>query len=297
MRIGVGQAARATEEYLAFASQLGVSGVQLNTPDLPGGATLGAGRPGRPARKGRGLRAASRGHREHTQRASMKMPCSGGRGSDEDIENVAATIRNMGTAGIPILGFNWMPTSVWRTELAPVGRGGAVVSGFDLAVAEDESQADKVLVARRDRRVEDQKDSWSRGALFDIPGPRSDEDMWGAYEYFVNALVPVAEEAGVRLALHPDDPPGPDPGQRGPDLPIGGCAQARRGDLSRPWLRDRTVLGDSVGDGWRGGRARGHKVPGSPAQDRLRPPAGCERARCQSLSNVSLARETTVPPA
>ena len=55
IRIGVGQAARATEEYLAFASQLGVGAVQLNTPDLPGAATLGAGRPGRPAGKGRGL--------------------------------------------------------------------------------------------------------------------------------------------------------------------------------------------------------------------------------------------------
>src|SRR5579875_3716031 len=36
MRIAVGQAARPTEEYLAFASQLGVKGVQFNTPDLPG---------------------------------------------------------------------------------------------------------------------------------------------------------------------------------------------------------------------------------------------------------------------
>jgi mannonate dehydratase len=90
-----------------------------------------------------------------------------------------------------------------------MGRGGATVSGFDLAVAEDSGQADRVLVARRDRRVEDQKDSWSRGALFDIPETRTDGDMWSAYEYFVRALVPVAEEAGVRMALHPDDPPVP----------------------------------------------------------------------------------------
>jgi mannonate dehydratase len=82
-----------------------------------------------------------------------------------------------------------------------------VVSGFDLALAEDEGYADQLLVARRDRRVEDQKDSWSRGALFDVPGPLTDEDMWSSFEYFMKALVPVAEEAGACLAVHPDDPP------------------------------------------------------------------------------------------
>ena len=35
----------------------------------------------------------------------------------------------------------------------------------------------------------------------------SPEEMWANYEYFLRAIVPVAEEAGVRLALHPDDPP------------------------------------------------------------------------------------------
>lgn len=206
MRIGVGQAARATDEYLAFASQLGVSGVQLNTPDLPGERRWDVGDliALREKVEGYGLELEAI---ENVPNAFYEDAMLGRPGRDEDIENVAATIRNMGTAGIPILGFNWMPASVWRTDLSPVGRGGAVVSGFDLAIAEDDGQADKVLVARRDRRVEDQKDSWSRGALFDIPGPRSDADMWSAYEYFVDALVPVAEEAGVRLALHPDDPP------------------------------------------------------------------------------------------
>jgi mannonate dehydratase len=208
MRIGVGQAARATEEYLAFASQLGVSGVQLNTPDLPGDQRweLGDLVALRERAEGYGLRLEAI---ENVPNAFYEDAMLGRPGRDQEIENVAVTIRNMGKAGIPILGFNWMPTSVWRTDLAPVGRGGAIVSGFDLSVAEDASQAGKVLVARRDRRVEDQKDSWSRGALFDIPETRTDEDMWSAYEYFVGALVPVAEEAGVRMALHPDDPPVP----------------------------------------------------------------------------------------
>jgi len=37
----------------------------------------------------------------------------------------------------------------------------------------------------------------------------SEDDMWSNYEYFINAALPVAEEAGVKLALHPDDPPVP----------------------------------------------------------------------------------------
>jgi len=208
MRIVLGQAARPTEEYLTFASQLGMTGVQLNTPDLPGEqrwdvADLVALRE-RVESYGLRLEAIENVPNHFYEKAMLGVA-----GRDEEIENVAVTIRNMGRAGIPLLGFNWLPTSVWRTELAPVGRGGAVVSGFDLARAEDGSLSGQVLVARRDRRVEDQKDSWSRDALFDLPGTRSDEDMWASYECFVEALVPVAEEAGVRLALHPDDPPVP----------------------------------------------------------------------------------------
>jgi mannonate dehydratase len=206
MRIVLGQAARATDEYLAFARQLGVAGVQLNTPDLPGSrrwelVDLVALRE-KVESFGLRLEAIENIPNEFYENAMFGRP-----GRDEDIENVAATVRNMGRAGIPLLGFHWMPTSVWRTQLAPVGRGGAVVSGFDLALAEDEGFADQLLVARRDRRVEDQKDSWSRGALFEVPGPLTDEDMWSSFEYFMNALVPVAEGAGARLAVHPDDPP------------------------------------------------------------------------------------------
>jgi mannonate dehydratase len=206
MRIVLGQAARATEEYLAFARQLGVSGVQLNTPDLPGERRweLSDLIALRERVEGYGLRLEAI---ENVPNQFYENAMLGRTGRDEDIENMAATITNIGKAGIPVLGFHWMPTSVWRTELAPVGRGGATVSAFDLALAEDPARASNILIARRDRRVEDQKDSWSRGALFDVDGPVNDDEMWSAYEYFVSALVPVAEQAGARLALHPDDPP------------------------------------------------------------------------------------------
>jgi mannonate dehydratase len=206
MRIALGQAARATDDYLAFARQLGVGGVQLNTPDLPGEqrweerdlVEL------REKVESFGLRLEAI---ENMPNHFYEKAMLGTAGRDEEIEHVVATIVNIGRAGIPILGFNWLPTSVWRTDLSPTGRGGAVVSAFDLSIADDPARAGDVLVARRDRRVEDKKDSWSKGELFGIDVSRNDQEMWESYEYFVRAVVPVAEEAGVCLALHPDDPP------------------------------------------------------------------------------------------
>jgi len=206
MRIAVGQAARATHEYLAFARQIGAAGVQFNTPDLPGERRWEAGDlialRERVESYGLRLEAIENLPNSFYTGAMFGLP-----GRDVEIEHVIATVVNMGRAGIPILGFHWMPASVWRTAVAPDGRGGAVVSAFDLDLALQPGRAADVYVARRDRRVEDQKDSWTRGALFDIPGERDDAAMWASFEYFIRAVAPAAEEAGVCLAVHPDDPP------------------------------------------------------------------------------------------
>jgi mannonate dehydratase len=209
MRIAVGQAARPTDEYLAFARQIGAGGVQFNTPDLPGqqrweAADLMALRD-RVESFGLRLEAIENVPNSFYGNAMLGLP-----GRDEEIENVIATVTSMGAAGIPILGFHWQPASVWRTAVVPEGRGGAVVSRFDLPIAQDPSRTHDVWVARRDRRVEDAKDSWTRGALFDIGAERDDEQMWAAFEYFVAAVAPAAEAAGVCLAVHPDDPPVPE---------------------------------------------------------------------------------------
>ena len=207
MRVAVGQSPIVTDEYLAFARQLGVRGVQFNTPELPGAA--------------RWETADVRGLVERVESAGLvveaieNLPNSfydlamlGANGRDEQIENVQHTIRSIGAAGIPILGFNWLPQSVWRTGLGNVARGAAYASDYDHAVASDPVRASEVWVARRDQRVADAKDSWTRGSFIPLPeGDSSEEGMWASYEYFVRAVVPVAEEAGVVLACHPDDPP------------------------------------------------------------------------------------------
>ena len=107
-------------------------------------------------------------------------------GRDEQLDNIGKTIQNMGAAGIPVLGYNFMPMRsrtgyAWRTSGDTLGRGGARVSSFDHELA--------------------------RTAPLTQYGEISDEEMWANFEYFLKAIVPVAEQAGVKIGVHPDDPP------------------------------------------------------------------------------------------
>jgi mannonate dehydratase len=103
-------------------------------------------------------------------------------GRDEELGDVLELIRNMGRLGIEVLCYNWMAVVPWsRTSTALSSRGDATVTGFDLSV-------------------------WQDGP--DAPGaPVDEERLWESLAWFLERAVPVAEEAGVRLALHPDDPP------------------------------------------------------------------------------------------
>lgn len=106
-------------------------------------------------------------------------------GRDAEIERIITQIRAMGDLEIPVLCYNWMALSSWaRTDIAIPSRGGALVTGFSLQEAED------------------------LGGLIE-PGQVTGEQLWQALAYFLDAVVPEAESAGVRLALHPDDPPIP----------------------------------------------------------------------------------------
>lgn len=106
----------------------------------------------------------------------------GAPGREEELGHVLELIRNMGRLGIDVLCYNWMAVVPWsRTSPAVPGRGGAAVTAFDLSVWEGSAPA---------------------------PGaPVAEEQLWETLGWFLERVVPVAEEAGVRLALHPDDPP------------------------------------------------------------------------------------------
>jgi len=105
-------------------------------------------------------------------------------GRDEEIEWVITLIRNMGKLGIPVWCWNWMAVINWaRTSVTTPTRGGALTTSYDHELME-------------------------RAGLTHV-GTVSAEQLWENLRYFLSAVVPVAEEAGVQLALHPDDPPVP----------------------------------------------------------------------------------------
>ena len=179
MRVAIGQFNQLSDERLRFAKQLGVSGVLLNTPLLPGEKRWEY--KDLRLRKdveeyGLRLEAIENVPIHFYDRAMLGLP-----GRDEQIENYQETIRNIGRAGIPILGYHFMPNAVWRTSRMTPGRGGALVTAFDLDLVKNAPL--------------------THGRVF------TEEEMWQNYEYFMKAVLPVAEEAGVKLALHPDDPP------------------------------------------------------------------------------------------
>lgn len=103
-------------------------------------------------------------------------------GRDEEIENYIAAIRALADSGVSLVCYNWMAGVGWyRTKVDGLGRGGALISEFDAATAEKQGLTE-----------------W---------GEVGQEKIWSNLEYFLKTVIPVAEHAGVKMALHPDDPP------------------------------------------------------------------------------------------
>lgn len=187
MRVAMGQIRELTDDVIHFTKQLGIEDIQFNffhgSPHLPTSDT----------------------HWDYMELLRLRTRCDdaglrlnaienvpikfydkimlGLPGRDEQIEHMSTTIRNMGKAGIPVFGYHWAVTGVWRTSTTTPARGGAKVTAFDYEAVKDAPLA-------FDREY-------------------TDDDMWANYEYYMKAIIPVAQEAGVKLALHPDDPPVP----------------------------------------------------------------------------------------
>jgi mannonate dehydratase len=105
-------------------------------------------------------------------------------GRDEDLQRYEQMLHNMGELGIPLLCYNFMAGIGWfRTRHDVVERGGAVTCAFEQADLADDSAV---------------------GAA-----DFSAERIWDNYGYFLQRVLPAAAAAGVRMGLHPDDPPVP----------------------------------------------------------------------------------------
>ncbi len=107
-------------------------------------------------------------------------------GRDEQIESWNKSLINLGKAGIPMVQYNCMinagsPAPLWRTVAEKTGRGGTLIFKFDY---------DAVKLAPLTGY-----------------GEVTEKMMWDNLIYFLKAVIPVAEKAGVTMSMHPFDPP------------------------------------------------------------------------------------------
>jgi mannonate dehydratase len=116
---------------------------------------------------------------------------------NQQLENVKTIIRNLGKAGIPIMGYNFSLAGVCGRTTGPYARGGAKSVGMEGPL--DEPMPNGMV--------------WNM--VYDPAAPKgfvppiTPDELWRRLENFLREVLPVAEAANVKLALHPDDPPMP----------------------------------------------------------------------------------------
>jgi mannonate dehydratase len=102
-------------------------------------------------------------------------------GRDEEIDATCQLIENLGKLGIPVWCYEWMADFNWlRTNMATPSRGGSVVTSFDADDVPEDLTANP---------------------------PIGEDELWATLDYFLRRVLPVAERVGVKLSMHPDDPP------------------------------------------------------------------------------------------
>ncbi len=164
-----------SDEDLLFFQQVGLRWARLEFGDEP--VTLDQLRTAQQRFAKFGMQVYSGVHYSYrSARVQLKQP-----GCDEDIATYCEFLRNLGKLGIPIASYDFHPANTYTTSM--VQRRGYTTREFDL----------------NDFRTKVEKPAFDR--------EYSADDMWANYTYFMKAVLPVAKEAGVKLALHPDDPP------------------------------------------------------------------------------------------
>lgn len=124
---------------------------------------------------------------------------------DQLIDNYIQTIKNLGAEGVNIVCYNFMPVFDWtRTDLAynlPDGSNALIF---------DEEVAKKMDPVKGELSLPGWDSSYTKDemkAIMDEYSKVDEEKLWEHLEYFIKRVIPAAEEAGVKMAIHPDDPP------------------------------------------------------------------------------------------
>jgi mannonate dehydratase len=124
---------------------------------------------------------------------------------DRLIDQYAESVRSMGDVGVPVLCYNFMPIFDWtRTDLAALQPDGST------ALAYDDEALSRIDLSRGTGDLPGWATAYDattlralRDAYREVPEAR----LWENLAYFLERVVPVAESAGVKMAIHPDDPP------------------------------------------------------------------------------------------
>jgi mannonate dehydratase len=178
-----------TDEDLQFAQQLGVN--YVNIPTSGRRATLETFIKLKKKVEAAGLKVWNIGNSNvhNMQEVTLNLP-----GRDKKIEEYKTFLRNLAKAGIFYTTYAHMGNGIWSSARETT-RGGASARAFDM---------EKNPIGRWGGK--EFKRSLTHGRKY------SKEELWENYTYFIKQVVPVAEEVGMRIGIHPDDPPVPELG-------------------------------------------------------------------------------------
>ncbi|RXJ02070.1 mannonate dehydratase [Anaerobacillus alkaliphilus] len=133
---------------------------------------------------------------------------------DEYIENFKKTIKKLGEVGVKVICYNFMPVFDWtRTDLFKELEDGSTALFYEKAIVDDMDPLKLVEM------ISDNPDFTMPGweperlkhlsGLFEAYKHVSEENLWDNLKYFLEEIIPVAEENDIKMAIHPDDPPWP----------------------------------------------------------------------------------------
>jgi len=131
---------------------------------------------------------------------------------DQYIENYKETIRNLGEFGVKVICYNFMPIFDWtRTDLFHPLPDGSTALYFDKekVINLDPQELVNTVSQASDLSLPGwEPERLARlSELFEEYKGVDEEQLWGNLKYFLEAIIPVAEEVGIQMAIHPDDPP------------------------------------------------------------------------------------------
>ena len=125
---------------------------------------------------------------------------------DRLIANFQQNIRNCAEIGVKVICYNFMPVFDWtRTEMAKILPDGSSTLAFDAEAVARINPEDGIALPGWDASYKPEE---LKSLLAEYKSV-SEEALWSNLEYFLKAIIPVAEAAGVKMAMHPDDPPRP----------------------------------------------------------------------------------------